>query len=152
MLVQPEVVVCSHIWADDALSSSEHFSESLPPTLKYFSVAEDIFNGWLSDKHRRLTYLFQKQECLAHTANWFPISKWTLRHRFFSEIYSNGFCFQYNVRWNRSQFSRTWCGKVFSFSPHFREPKRYRQNARSRISEKPFWSIWAQQTRLHCLN
>lgn len=30
-LVQPEVVVCSHIWADDALSSSEHFSESLLP-------------------------------------------------------------------------------------------------------------------------
>lgn len=28
VLVQPEVVVCSHIWAGDALSSSKHFSES----------------------------------------------------------------------------------------------------------------------------
>lgn len=31
VLVRPEVVVCSRIWAGDALSSSEHFSESFFP-------------------------------------------------------------------------------------------------------------------------
>lgn len=86
VLAWPEAVVCSRGWAGDALSSSEQFSESFFPTLKYFTASEQIFNGRVSDVRRRLTYRFQRQkECLAGTANWFPICKWTFGHRLFQE-------------------------------------------------------------------
>lgn len=141
MLAWPEMVVCSHSWAGDARSSSEHFSESFFPPPFNFTASKQIFNGWLSDAHRRLTYHFQRQmQCLAGTANRFPICKWTFGHCLLQEDIQRFFAS--STMWDEIKVkSLEDVVEKACLSLHtFRNIRGTLQNAKSRVSAKPLWS------------